>query len=127
MNRVSALTSALILILVISLSGCSQIYHRYGYGKLAPSNRTDGLPTTSVILPTDAPSISRRYRPSLVAVSSGGHNGIDLFVPLGTPVLAIADGVVCRVSFSLLFGNQIFLDHRKAASGANPNALLSSP
>ena len=105
------------LLLILSQVGCSVIYSNYGYGKLAASKRIDGKAATSIVMPPNAPSISQRYRPAGIADPRGGHNGIDLFIPVGTSVLAAADGVVSRVSISVLYGNQVLIDHGKVAQG----------
>ena len=115
--RASAIYLVMTLILINALSGCSSIYRKYGYGELAQSRRIDGKPATPVTMPSDAPSISQRFRPVGIADTIGAHNGIDLFVPVGTRVIAAADGVVRRVSFSILYGNQIFIDHAKTVEG----------
>jgi murein DD-endopeptidase MepM/ murein hydrolase activator NlpD len=108
----------LIVLLSAGQIGCNSIYDNYGYGRLAPAKRTDGIAATPVSLPSNAATISQRFRPvAATADSSGGHNGIDLLIPLGTPVLAAADGIVSRIQFSILYGNQIFIDHGKDSQG----------
>ncbi|MEM7294674.1 MAG: M23 family metallopeptidase, partial [Pseudomonadota bacterium] len=102
---------ALILTFSVLLGGCSSLYEHHGYGELARSQRIDGKPATPVTLPANAPSITQRYRPAPIASGQGGHNGVDLFLPVGTPILAAADGVVRTVQLSVLYGNQIFVDH----------------
>ena len=106
-----------VVLLIITLAGCSSIYEYYGYGRLAPSKRTDGIAPTPVTLPSNAASISQRFRPAEFVDSAGAHNGIDLFVPVGTPVIAAASGNVSRVQLSILYGNQVFIDHGKDAQG----------
>jgi len=47
-------------------------------------------------------------------ISVGGnrfHGGIDLAVPLGTPVLAARDGVVVKAGWGGAYGNVVFLEH----------------
>jgi murein DD-endopeptidase MepM/ murein hydrolase activator NlpD len=39
------------------------------------------------------------------------HNGIDLGVPVGTPVYAAKDGTVIETGYSKVYGNYIVLDH----------------
>ena len=106
-----------IYLLLQSQLGCNAIYDNYGYGKLAQSKRYDGNPATAVVIPINAPSISQRYQPVEVADSRGGHKGIDLLVPVGTSVLAAADGFVSAVKLSVLYGNQVFVDHGRDAMG----------
>ncbi len=102
------------LFIMLATSGCS-IYEKYGHGKVAPS-RLDQASITPVQLPVIAPSISQRYRPQ-VASSRSEHKGFDILVPSRTPVLAAGDGEVSRVALSLLYGNQLFLNHGRTAAG----------
>ncbi len=106
-----------ILLLLLSQPSCSAIYDNYGYGRLAPSKRFDGSSATPIVMPPNAPSISQRFRPSSIADSRGGHNGIDLLVPVGTSVLAAADGIISAVRLSILYGNQVFIDHGRDTLG----------
>ena len=39
------------------------------------------------------------------------HNGIDISVPIGTPVKAIADGIVVKSGKSTGYGNSVVLEH----------------
>lgn len=103
-----------VLFIALAISGCS-IYEKYGYGWLARS-KLDQASITPVILPVVAPSISQRYRP-VVASSEIEHKGFDILVPSRTPVLAAADGEVSSVSLSLLYGNQLILNHGRSAAG----------
>lgn len=102
------------LFIMLATSGCS-IYEKYGYGWIAQS-RLDQASITPVQLPVNAPSISQRYRP-LFAASQGEHRGFDILVPSRTPVLAVADGEVSNVTLSVLYGNQLILNHGRTAAG----------
>ncbi len=102
------------LLITLVSSGCSY-YQKYDYGKVAGS-RLDKALVTPIDLPVSAPSISQRFRP--VGVSSQNeHKGFDIIVPDRTPVLAAAGGEVSRVARSILFGNQIILNHGRNAVG----------
>lgn len=102
------------LLVMIATSGCS-IYESYGHGKVA-SSRLDKSSVTAVELPANAPSISQRYRPTF-ASPQAEHKGFDILVPKRTPVLAASDGEVSRVSLSILYGNQLILNHGRTANG----------
>ena len=39
------------------------------------------------------------------------HNGIDIAIPIGTPVKAIADGIVVKSGKSTGYGNSVVLEH----------------
>ena len=52
------------------------------------------------------------YRPAPVAGASSNHLGIDIGVPIGTPVKAIADGTVVAANGGMKgYGNGVFVDH----------------
>ena len=106
--------SIMSLLVTIFIGGCS-IYEKYGYGWVAKS-KLDSAQVTPLELPEHAPSISQRYRP-LFATSHGAHRGFDVLVPSGTPVLAASNGDVARVKFSILYGNQVMLNHGSIAAG----------
>ena len=40
---------------------------------------------------------------------TGWHHGNDIFAPIGTPVLAVADGVLSKVGVNTLGGNRLWL------------------
>jgi len=103
-----------VLLIMLVATGCS-IYEKYGHGRVAPS-RLEKASVTPVELPANAPSISQRYFPQF-ASSQIEHRGFDILVPKRTPVLAAADGDVGRVSSSILYGNQLFLNHGRTSAG----------
>jgi murein DD-endopeptidase MepM/ murein hydrolase activator NlpD len=94
---------------MVILSACSS-----SFGKLAKSNLEPDL-VTRVYLPANAPTISQRFLSPATHV--GWHRGFDMLVPYRTPVLAAADGTVSVVRRSILYGNQIFIDHGLSAPG----------
>lgn len=103
-----------VLLIMLATTGCS-VYETYGHGKVA-SSRLDKSSVTPVELPANAPSISQRYRPTF-ASADAEHKGFDILVPRRTPVLAASDGEVSRVSLSILYGNQLILNHGRTANG----------
>ena len=109
------LLSAVLLL----LAGCSSAYQRYGYGQSAFYRNPEAGTAVAVSLPANAPSISQQFNqaPAAGGVIQGAHNGIDLFVPTGTPVIAPADGIVVRVSRSFAYGNTLIIDHGRNPTG----------
>ena len=52
------------------------------------------------------------YRKSPVPGATTNHSGIDIAVPVGTPVKAISDGVVIAANGGMRgYGNGVFIDH----------------
>jgi murein DD-endopeptidase MepM/ murein hydrolase activator NlpD len=41
--------------------------------------------------------------------STGAHTGVDFAVPIGTPVLAVADGTIVNASWGKAYGNQVIM------------------
>jgi murein DD-endopeptidase MepM/ murein hydrolase activator NlpD len=41
--------------------------------------------------------------------STGAHTGVDFAVPIGTPVLAVADGKVVNANWGKAYGNQVII------------------
>lgn len=67
-----------------------------------------------VYMPDNAPSISQGYKPKRLKgpdKARSGHEGIDIIDKSGTPVIAVASGVVIESYFELLFGNRIEISH----------------
>lgn len=107
--------NAIMILLITFVIGACSIYEKHGYGRVAKS-RLDKALITPIVLPADAPSISQRYRPQY-ATSQYEHRGFDILVPQRTPVLAASDGEVKRVTLSLLYGNQLILNHGRSRVG----------
>jgi len=99
-------------IIALALSACSSL-DKPDYGWVARSRLAQPTP---LYLPENAPSISQRFRP-FDGPADGNHRGFDIQVPIGTPVIAAADGLVSRVSFSALYGRQVFVDHGRGEAG----------
>ena len=52
------------------------------------------------------------YRTSPVAGATTNHSGIDIGVPIGTPIKAIANGIVIAANGGMRgYGNGVFIDH----------------
>ena len=52
------------------------------------------------------------YRVAPMKGASTGHSGIDIGVPVGTPVKSIADGTVVAANGGMRgYGNGVFVDH----------------
>ena len=59
------------------------------------------------IKPCNGPIVGRYGEPR----STHTHNGIDIAVPIGTPIRAIADGTVIRHGKANGYGNWVVIDH----------------
>lgn len=99
--------------LLLGNGGCA-VYEKYGHGIVVKSKLA--AQATPVELPANAPTISQRFRPVNLP-REPGHKGFDMLVPHRTPVLAAADGQVARVSLSVLYGKQLFINHARSAQG----------
>jgi len=95
------------------LTGCG-IYQKYGYGHVTQSKR-------DAELPPNAPSNSQRFNPA-TGPANAAHRGFDFPVPTRPPVLAATDGIVSRVSLSILYGKISCFDRARACASA-PVAL----
>jgi len=111
----------ILLLPCLMLSGCAGVYETYGFGRVAPAQGDSREGDLAVALPGNAPSISQRYRPEtkreILPTTESVHEGIDIFAPTGTPVIAAAAGEVVAVHRSFLYGRRIFIDHGADASG----------
>jgi len=76
----------------------------------------------AVTIPAGAASISQQYRyfdndDEEAMKRLGNHLGIDIKAPIGTPVIAAADGVVIASFFEPVYGNQVLIDHGPGPDG----------
>ncbi|ROR32301.1 M23 family metallopeptidase [Inmirania thermothiophila] len=111
------------------LAGCTGLHERYGYGRVAPADTDIPEQDIAVVLPPGAPSISQRYRPldRYPGLREGGapHEGIDLFVLDGTPVLAAAPGTVADTGLSPMYGRTVALVHGPLAEAGDGGHLCT--
>lgn len=83
------------------------------------SSNTGAGSSESVAVPSQPSSSSGMIRPSATGRVSSEfgprwgtvHKGIDLAVPTGTPIVAVADGVVARSYYSSSYGEVVFISH----------------
>ena len=97
----------------ILLSSCVTMFIK-PYGYVSADAERVRLDRRLVNMPYNAPSISQGYKPkrlNALGKASAGHNGIDIIDKSGTPVLAVASGVVIESYFELLFGRCIEIAH----------------
>ena len=60
--------------------------------------------------------------------SGGKHTGVDFAVPVGTPVLAVADGKVVNANWGKAYGNQVIITAPKGyVIYAHLNAVRVKP
>ncbi len=118
------ITKIVIILLVSAAVGACSVYQKYGFGRIVGSKLEYGV-STEVRMPANAPSISQRYMP-LWGPSDGKpvrnqarkeHKGVDLLVPMKTPVIAGDAGEVVRVELSFMFGRQVMVNHGKTDQG----------
>ena len=103
------LSAAAVAVGSVVLSGCVPSDHGWSAAYLADQN-----PKIPVVMPADAPSISQEFRYN---ENIAGHEGIDVVAPIGTPVIAAADGVVRNSIFEPMYGNRLVIDHGPDAAG----------
>lgn len=98
------------------LAGCTSLWPSR-YGELAADAdpvRRDGKPN---VMPSNAPSTLNGHWADV-----GGHQGIDILGPAGTPILAPADGQVLSAYFEPMYGHTVVLEHGMDGEG---NAIRS--
>ena len=74
--------------------------------------RERGLEEMPAILPADGPVVSgygMRYHPILKVRMM--HTGLDIVIPVGTPVHATGDGVVKEAGRNVGYGNYVIIEH----------------
>ena len=134
MKRRGALGILLHLPVAVMLicNGCAGSFLKpYGFvAKDAERIRQDGQ---DVFIPQNAPSVSQGYSPDTTRTVGGtdqpyehkgieidgphDHIGIDVFAEPGTPVLAVASGVVTGSFFEPFYGNHVEILFRENDDG----------
>lgn len=66
--------------------------------------------TPRYVFPVFGPNVSFTDDYRAPRAGTGWHHGNDLFAPIGTPVLAVADGVLSKVGVNTLGGNRLWLE-----------------
>jgi murein DD-endopeptidase MepM/ murein hydrolase activator NlpD len=70
------------------------------------------LPAGRYVFPVDGPaSFTNDF--GAARATTGWHHGIDIFAPLGTPVIAVTAGTVLKVGWNGIGGNRLWLRDRK--------------
>src|SRR5262249_52445567 len=77
------------------------------YAPRLPARRVD-LPPGRYVFPVDGPA---SYSDTFGAARSdtGWHHGDDIFAPLGTPLVAVADGILLKVGWNAVGGNRLWI------------------
>ena len=79
-------------------------------------------------LPIKNGKISTAYKKPGKHWSKGYHTGVDFAVPIGTPVLAVADGRVVKANWGKAYGNQVIITAPKGyVIYAHLNAVRVKP
>ena len=105
----------------ILLSSCAVLQDKFLVGYVVLEGRDVYDTGTDVFLPSNAPSITQRYKPAIIGRSgepvAGSHDGIDIIGKKGLPVLAPANGYVSASFWDPLYGNRLEIDHGSDANG----------
>jgi Transglycosylase-like domain/Peptidase family M23 len=96
-------------------------------------NRRPVLPPGRYVFPIDGPaSYSDTF--GAARADTGWHHGEDIFAPLGTPLVAVADGTLLKVGWNAIGGNRLWLRDRWGnyfyyahLSGFAPGAVSGAP
>lgn len=102
------------------LSGCQMA----PYGHSVAYGTTPNQPE-QVVMPADAPTISNQFSQpdNYSRVAEKEHLGLDVFAPVGTPVLAASRGTVRKSFYGPMYGHQIIVDHGKDEKGAEVTTI----
>ncbi|PRX35264.1 Peptidase family M23 [Meinhardsimonia xiamenensis] len=92
---------------LFALAGCMEVER---YGGAAPYEAFVDDPI-EVVVPPNAPYISKEFAPGNPDISYPGHYGIDFWAKRGTPILAAAPGVVVASYYEPNYGNRVVIDH----------------
>lgn len=91
------------------------IYARLTTGGVPVPSASPAASTGQVVepLPTGSYTITDTYGERVHPITGRGsmHWGTDMAAPAGTPILAIADGVVAQARPAPVYGNVIIIDH----------------
>lgn len=98
---------------VAAMAGC-------GIERHGDSAYYDGYGTSrvKVVMPPNAPYISQQFM-APEEQGAGGHNGIDIWGALRSPVIAAAPGRVAESFYEPAYGNRVVIDHGRDAGGAH--------
>jgi murein DD-endopeptidase MepM/ murein hydrolase activator NlpD len=77
-----------------------------------PSGVTPALTAAGYVFPVYGPAASFSDDFGAARADTGWHHGNDIFAPIGTPLLAVADGTLFSVGVNTLGGNRLWLRDR---------------
>jgi len=110
-NEGEQMRVGLAILAALALLGCGA--DRYGE---AARYRPEAPAPIKVVMPGDAIFISQQFLVS--RATEDRHEGIDLWGPRATPILAAAPGVVVASWKGPLYGNRVRIDHGVDDTGA---------
>lgn len=99
--------------MLVALAGCG--VEKFGSAAFYDNHNR---PDFKVVLPPGAPYISQQFLGGSDS-GAGGHNGIDIWGALRSPVIAAAPGRVVDSFYEPAYGNRVVLDHGLDGSGAH--------
>lgn len=106
-TSIAAITFCLVSLL--SAAGC--VPQDHGWASLYKPEQENKI---KVIIPANAPSISQQF---LFTTHNAKHLGIDVIGRVGSPIIAVAGGVVTGSFSEPAYGNRVELSHGSDASG----------